>query len=125
MKSANELKDYSKERLLTAFELSPELKKLYDIKEEFLKINDTCGYEEKEKLFRNWIFKTESTCLKYFKSCLKTLRNWHKYISNSFKYNISNGIVEGTNNKIKVLKKVSYKFRNFKNFRNKILIACS
>ncbi|MBQ9887077.1 MAG: transposase, partial [Lachnospiraceae bacterium] len=30
---------------------------------------------------------------------------------------------EGTNNKIKVIKRNAYGFRNFKNFRNRILLA--
>ena len=61
-----------------------------------------------------------------FKSVVKTFRNWYTPIANSFKYpDLSNGKTEGINNKIKVFKRVSYGFRNFDNFRNRILIACS
>ena len=42
----------------------------------------------------------------------KTLRQWHEYISNSFKLNISNGTVEGKNNLIKTLKRIALGFRN-------------
>ena len=37
----------------------------------------------------------------------------------------SNGITEGLNTKIKTLKRVSFGFRNFQNFRLRILMACS
>ncbi|MDD6490031.1 MAG: transposase, partial [Clostridia bacterium] len=42
-------------------------------------------------------------------------------ILNSFDYSITNGFTEGCNNKIKVLKRNAYGYRNFKRFRNRIL----
>jgi len=36
------------------------------------------------------------------------LSNWEKEIINIQKYNINNGFVEGKNNKIKVIKRLSY-----------------
>ena len=41
--------------------------------------------------------------------------------TNSFTTAITNGFTEGCNNKIKVLKRNAYGFRNFKRFRNRIL----
>lgn len=111
-----------KERLDTAFSLSSKLKRAYYIKEKFLFINDAIGADEKESLFREWLFNTENSKISEFDSCLKTLRAWHKYISNSFKYSLSNGPTEGKNNKIKVIKRISFGFKNFKNFRNRILM---
>lgn len=52
----------------------------------------------------------------------RTLRSHKLEIINSFKYqNYTNGPVEGTNNKIKVIKRTAYGFRNFFNFRAHIL----
>mgnify|MGYP003401201015 CR=1 FL=1 len=42
-------------------------------------------------------------------------------ITNSFDINITNGFTEGCNNKIKVLKRNAYGYRNFNRFRNRIL----
>lgn len=54
----------------------------------------------------------------------RTLRSHKLEIINSFKYqNYTNGPVEGTNNKIKVIKRTAYGFRNFFNFRARILLA--
>ena len=54
----------------------------------------------------------------------RTLRQHKKEILHSFKYEgYTNGPVEGTNNKIKVIKRVAYGFRNFANFRIKILLS--
>ena len=43
------------------------------------------------------------------------------YASNSFKYRYTNAFTEGMNNNIKVLKRIAYGYRNFNNFRNRIL----
>ncbi|NGC79010.1 transposase, partial [Lactobacillus reuteri] len=54
----------------------------------------------------------------------RTLRTHKQEIYNSFKYpTYTNGPVEGTNNKIKVIKRTAYGFRNFFNFRVRILLA--
>ncbi|MFI6203034.1 transposase [Staphylococcus warneri] len=45
------------------------------------------------------------------------------YITNTIRYpHLTNGPIEGINNKIKLIKRVSYGYRNFYNFRNRILI---
>ncbi|MGM9909126.1 MAG: transposase [Limosilactobacillus vaginalis] len=49
----------------------------------------------------------------------RTSRQHKKEILHSFKYvTYTNGPVEGTNNKIKVIKRVVYGFRSFDYFRN-------
>lgn len=79
--------------------------------------------KKKEKAFRKWLDDAESSTIKEFKSPVKTLRQWHEYISNSFKLNISNGPVEGKNNLIKTLKRISFGFRNLNNFKARILLC--
>ena len=54
---------------------------------------------------------------------LTMLANWGTYILNSFDCPYSNGFTEGTNNKIKVIKRNAYGYRNFKNFRNRIFFS--
>lgn len=119
------IKGNGTDRLQSAFDISPKLKEFHTIKESFFKINDCTDSKEKEKLFREWLFSTENYKYSEYSSCLKTLRAWHKYITNAFELGLSNARTEGTNNKIKVLKRISYGFRNFNNFRNRILISCS
>lgn len=123
MKDISKTKEKDSEKLLYAFELSPFLKEAYKLKQQFLDIKKLPTYEEKENAFKKWLFNAESSTIKEFKSSVKTLRQWHQYISNSFKYNISNGPVEGKNNLIKTLKRISFGFRNLTNFRNRILIC--
>lgn len=53
---------------------------------------------------------------------LKTLKKHLPYIKNSFSYTYNNGRIEGINNKIKVLNRVAYGYRNFSNYKKRILI---
>ena len=51
-----------------------------------------------------------------------TLINWKQEIINIIKYKINNGYVEGYNNKIKVIKRVSFGLRNYERFRKLIYL---
>ena len=53
------------------------------------------------------------------------LQNWEPYILNAFDCSYSNAFTEGTNNSIKVIKRIAYGYRNFENFRLKILHTCN
>lgn len=58
----------------------------------------------------------------YIKTSIKTLNKHLPYIKNTFKYPFNNGRIEGINNKIKVLSRITYGYRNFINYRNRIII---
>ena len=49
------------------------------------------------------------------------MRNWYNGIINPFSVPYTNGFTEGCNNKIKVLKRNAYGYKNFNRFRNRIL----
>ncbi|MHC9533299.1 transposase [Dellaglioa sp. L3N] len=51
---------------------------------------------------------------------IETLFLHHSEIKNIFDYQYSNGLLEGTNNKIKIIKRASFGFRNFHRFRIRI-----
>lgn len=52
----------------------------------------------------------------------KTISKWKEYILNSFiDERYSNGYTEGINNKIKVIKRIAFGYKNFKLFRGRIL----
>ena len=51
-----------------------------------------------------------------------TINNWLEYIVNSFiDERYTNGFTEGTNNKIKVIKRNAFGYKNFSFFRKRIL----
>jgi transposase len=58
---------------------------------------------------------------KLIKSLIKTYNTNEEYILNYFNQRQSNGLVEGINNKIKVIKRVAFGMPNFVNFAGRIL----
>ena len=57
-----------------------------------------------------------------FRKSIKSLKKLRKYVLNSLKYDYTNVMVEGKNNKTKVIKRVSYGYRIFRNFKVRIML---
>ncbi|MGN9121908.1 transposase, partial [Turicibacter bilis] len=56
------------------------------------------------------------------KTALKTLTNYQDYIKNTIETSYTNGVLEGINNKIKVIKRMAFGYRSFYHFKARILI---
>ena len=69
----------------------------------------------------DWINSALVCGIPQFEKAAKSMINWLSGILNSFSSPITNGFTEGCNNKIKVLKRNAYGYRNFYRFRNRIL----
>ena len=105
--------------LLTSF---PDLKRAYDLKNELRDIFETdISREEAENQIDLWVEQAEKMNNRYTNKFLKTLQNWKDYVLNYFIERISNGIVEGINNKIKMIKRMAFGFRNFEHMRLRII----
>ena len=102
--------------------ISPDLKKGYNLKEEFLDIINHATYETADEQLIVWISKCVASEIEEFIEAAGTISRWREYIVNSFideKY--SNGFTEGINNKIKVIKRNGFGYRSFKLLRARIL----
>lgn len=102
-----------------------DFRKAHHLKEWFYEISQSPKYSYQRTAFWEWIKEAESCEIPEFVKCAATFRHWSKGILNAFKYKYTNGPTEGYNNKIKVLKRVSYGVKNFKRFRTRILHSCS
>ena len=56
------------------------------------------------------------------KQAFKLYNDNLKYIENSFKYDINNGVIEGTNNLIKCLKRIAFGYRKYDHFIARIFL---
>ena len=57
------------------------------------------------------------------RTSMKTILDKQNYVTNALTSNYSNGIIEGINNYIKVLKRIAFGYKSFYHFRNRILIT--
>jgi len=117
------LSDESKQALEIMLQQSNDLAVAYFLKEQFFEFMASESREEASKKLKQFMLAAETSNLKEFNACLTMLSNWSKYILNSFECPYSNGFTEGANNKIKVIKRNGYGYRNFRNFRNRIFLA--
>ncbi len=90
-------------RTITSNEEPEEFRKIYETSE-----NPTEGLLS----ISEWLAKSSSV---FTKSC-QTIRNWFGEIISYFERRTTNGMVEGINNKLKLIKRRAYGFRNFRNF---------
>lgn len=101
---------------------SEELRRVYNEKEELLDIvHSNEKYFAIDKL-NKWVNDNLNSKYEVLQECSKTYSNWIKEIRNSLLVPYSNGVMEGYNNKIKVLKRIAFGFRNFQNFKARILL---
>lgn len=118
------LKDEKKKECDLMLLYNDDLRAAHRLKEWFYDICQNRKYSEQRVGYWEWVKAAEKSGIPEFEICAKTYRNWSEGILNAFKYNYTNGPTEGFNNKIKVLKRLSYGIRNFKRFRTRI-IHCS
>jgi len=125
LKGAERLAGWERARLGQLFYRYPELERAWLLKEGFrtwYKGRDRSQAEVELDALQKVI---SGTYLPEFKALLHTLDNWREEILNYFDYPISNGFVEGKNNRIKTIKRMAYGYRNMDNFRLRILAANS
>lgn len=121
LKPEYKLTDYDKIELNRMLNSSSELEKVWILKEKFYEIFRKVTRTEAKKELRDWLLLANQLSIPEFKHCITTFTNWRTEIANIIGENVSNGFIEGSNNKIKVLKRISFGVQNFKRFRNRIL----
>jgi transposase len=109
------------QRLEEALRLNEPLAIAYQLKEELNEIREQDDRETAEALLMDWIVYAESTGIRMLQKFAKTLR-FHAFgILAWYDYPISTGPLEGTNNKIKTMKRQAYGFRDAEFLMLKIL----
>jgi transposase len=112
-------------KLADLYQASPELEQLHQLKEAFRDIFETDqARDQAAQALATWIETVRATGQKFLEDFLKTLDNWGDQILNYFNQRTSQGFVEGMNNKIKLIKRRGYGYRNFDQFSQRILIEC-
>jgi transposase len=120
LKNEDSLTDQQKEKLKSVQDVSPSLSKMHALKEEFRNIFDTAeSWGDGVIKLLDWM----SDSSLYFPKTIRTICRWFGDIVGYFDRRTTSGMVEGINNKLKLIKRLGYGFRNFANFRLRCLLS--
>ena len=107
------------ERLAEALKLNEPLSCAYYLKEELRRIWLQPSKEIAERVFTDWIKRAQATGIKMLKKFADTLASYKSGLLAYYDYRISSGPLEGTNNKIKTMKRMAYGFRDMNSSNSK------
>ena len=111
----------SKDKVDYLLEKIPELEINFNIYQDIIQTIKHNNFKRFEEIVKKYLASKEKISKKMI-IALKTLKKYMKYIENMFESNITNGLIEGLNNKIKSIKRTAFGYSNFSNFKKRILI---
>jgi len=107
-------------KLEEALKINEPLSIAYYLKEELKLLWQQRDQKECRKVFGQWIAKAKASGVKMLQKFANTLLSHRTGIFNWYNYPISSGPIEGFNNKIKVMKRQAYGYRDKEFFKLKI-----
>ena len=120
LKNESDINEEQKAKLMQVKDVSSTLKSRHKLKEEIRRIFEQAN---------NWLVglwqlgRWLSGAKKYFPDSQNTIIRWLDEIIAYFDYKTTSDVVEGINNKLKLIKRSAYGFRNFENFRVRCLLT--
>lgn len=112
------------------FEKYPELRPIYQIKQELCEL--LCIKHQTRKECRDhiprllWYIKhLKESLLEPFVTLAKTLESWSEEVARMWRFTKSNGITEGFHTKMEMISRRAYGFKNFENYRLRVRALCS
>lgn len=124
-KAPEHLTDRQQVRLDLIQAKDPQLFRAYSLKESLrllLKIQDV---DQAEKELKHWLFWASHSRIPAFKELYKKIRRHKEHILNTIRLGLSNARIEATNNKIKLIIRKAYGFRNIQNMMDMVYLVCS
>lgn len=125
LKSAHDL-DYQTRHDIHRFLVPHErLKAIYNFKERLHTLYRCRGRKRAERSMQHLLLHLgEHQHIPALKALMTTLTRWKSEILNYFDSGLTNAMTEGFNNKIKLIKRMAYGFRNHDFYNLRILYAC-
>lgn len=117
LKNKSKLSKKEQKKLTSLKQLKLKTARAHAIIESLREVWDSSEKAEAQALLKTWFFWATHSRLEPIKELAKTVRNHWDGILNFFDCKISNGIIEGLNNKIKIAMRRAYGFKTFEYLR--------
>ncbi len=114
------MREEQQEKLAEIQAASPLLHRRHKLEEDFRQIFETADNRAEGTLrLLDWLQQAQTD----FQESTQTIKRWFGEVVGYFERGTTNGVVEGINNKLKLIKRSGYGFRNFYNFQLRCLIC--
>ncbi len=107
----------------------PEMRAVYDFKQGLMKLmlNKRINQQQAKSLVPQFLWHLNE-CLQSpipaFQELGRTLRRWKEPMVRMWRFSKSNGITEGLHNKMEMISRRAFGFRNFENYRLRVIALC-
>jgi transposase len=120
------LKDEQKENLARYLDDYPVLKALYTAKQQLnrLLLLRSLNRKKAKQLLPQLLSLIEDLAASPLHRLARTLKSWLEPIVGMWRFTKTNGITEGFHNKMEMMSRRAYGFRNFENYRLRVLTHC-
>jgi transposase len=115
------LRAVEKQQLTRVLQRDARLTTAWTLKEELRAVYRAPNEAAADRALAAWIHSAAGSGLVPFERTARTLRRWQTELLNYWPYPITNATVEGKHNRVKVLKRRAYGYRNTRTFQYRIL----
>lgn len=104
----------------------PVLKQLYEVKQRLVRylLSKTLNRKQAKRKLPGFLRLIEQLSASPLKRLAHTIQSWLEPIVAMWRFSKSNGITEGFHNKMEMMSRRAYGFRNFENYRLRVLTHC-
>ena len=116
-------------RLLAYFSGFPALQVIWEFKQKLTKLLLTKHRTKRQcmrliPVFLKYLHHLKESPFESMHTLGKTLESWSSEIARMWRFTKSNGITEGFHNKMELISRRAYGFRNFQNYRLRVRVLC-
>lgn len=124
-KRSTQLTDEDLARLEQIHNASPELHEAYTLKDNLRSLLKTHSPETVAALLPDWIASAKASPIEEISKLGEKIERHTPHILDTLKFKLSNARIEATNNKIKLIIRKAYGFRDVHNLLDMVLLVCS
>ena len=124
-KAPEHLTEKQRTRLEMIAQTKPKLYRAYRIKEKLRLLFNLKDVNEAASELKRWLWWASHSRIPAFKKLYEKIKRHMEHILNTIRLGVSNARVEATNNKIKLIVRKAYGFRNIENMLDMVYLVCS
>ena len=118
-----------RDRLEQYFEQNPAIRIIYEAKEELCALLNNKHRTKKAcrplaAQLMYWIDQLRDSPFEAFRTLGNTLSSWRDEVARMWRFTKNNGITEGFHTKMELIQRRAYGFRNFDNYRLRVIVLC-